>query len=265
MTWFPAVPLAAGSGVTPDAGLAAFLLVGLLGGAHCLGMCGPLVTMYGERVASDDRGPTTYELRQHALFNAGRTASYATIGAVMGAAGGVLVDVGDLVAVGDAVRGVVGVGAGVVILAAGVRYATGNTSHGWGGAVPVVGGVFGAVTTRLHDRVDDWAAGPGITALGAIHGLLPCPLLYPAFLYAFATGSALDGGLALAALGLGTFPALFAYGTVLGSVDAGLRRRLHRGLGVAFLVAGTIPLANGLRAFGYDVPHVPLPMPPIPV
>ncbi|NIB98026.1 sulfite exporter TauE/SafE family protein [Halobacterium sp. R2-5] len=263
MTGTPTAAAAAG-GVTPDAGLVAFFVVGLFGGAHCLGMCGPLVTMYGDRVGGDARGPTTHELRQHALFNAGRTASYATVGAAIGAAGSLLVDAGGLLAAGGVVRGVVGVGAGVVILAAGARYATGGGVRASGASIPLVGRAFAAVTDRLHARVDDWATGPGIAALGAIHGLLPCPLLYPAFLYAFATGSPVRGGLALAALGLGTFPSLLAYGTALGAVDAGLRRRLHRGLGVAFLVAGTVPLAQGLRALGYDVPHVPLPMPPLP-
>jgi sulfite exporter TauE/SafE len=256
------VPAAATASAVPDAGLVAFFVVGLFGGAHCLGMCGPLVTMYGDRFASDDRGPTTRELRQHALFNTGRTVSYAVVGAAMGAAGSVLVDASGLFAAAETVRGVVGVAAGVVIFTAGVGYATGRTST-WG-AVPVPGGAFAAVTARLRDRVDDWADGPAIAALGAMHGLLPCPLLYPAFLYAFATGSPVDGGVALAALGAGTFPGLFAYGTALGSVDADLRRKLHRGLGVAFLAAATVPLANGLHALGYDAPHVPLPMPPLP-
>jgi len=31
--------------------LGVFLLVGLLGGAHCLGMCGPLVSTYADRDA----------------------------------------------------------------------------------------------------------------------------------------------------------------------------------------------------------------------
>jgi len=264
MTWATPAPLAAASTVAPDAGVAALFVVGLFGGAHCLGMCGPLVTMYGEHVASGARGPSTRALRQHALFNVGRTASYAAVGAVAGAVGGAVVDAGGLLAAGDAVRGVVGVAAGLVILAAGVGYVSGGSGPHAARSLPLVGRAFAAVTGHLRDRVGDWATGPRIAALGAIHGVLPCPLLYPAYLYALAAGSPARGALALAALGLGTFPTLFAYGTVLDSVDAGLRRRLHRALGVAFLVAGTVPLANGLRALGYRVPSLPLPMPPLP-
>ncbi|MFB6072127.1 MAG: sulfite exporter TauE/SafE family protein [Halobacterium sp.] len=259
-----AAGVAAAAAGLPDAGVAAFFVVGLLGGAHCLGMCGPLVTAYGDRIDSDGRGPTTRAVRQHALFNLGRTASYAAIGAALGALGGVLVDAGSLVAAGDVVRGVAGVVAGVAVIAAGVGYVAGGGSVLAGASVPVLGTAFAAVSGRLSARVDEWATGPGIVGLGAIHGLLPCPLLYPAFLYALATGSPATGGLTLAALGLGTFPTLFAYGTVLDAVGASFRRRLHRALGVAFLVAGTIPLAKGLTALGYPVPHVPLPMPPMP-
>ena len=30
--------------------VALFVLIGLLGGAHCIGMCGPLVTLYASRM-----------------------------------------------------------------------------------------------------------------------------------------------------------------------------------------------------------------------
>ncbi|WP_435185300.1 sulfite exporter TauE/SafE family protein [Halobellus sp. EA9] len=248
----------------PDVGVAALFVVGLFGGAHCLGMCGPLVTMYGERFESDGRGPTARALRQHALFNAGRTLSYAAIGALLGALGGAVVDAGALVSAGTLVRGAAGIVVGAVVIAVGVSYVTGGGIDLASGSVPVVGDVFAAVSARLTARVDTWATGPKIAGLGAMHGLLPCPILYPAFLYALSTGSAVSGGLALGALGLGTFPSLFVYGTVLDSVGAPLRRRLHRGIGVAFVIAGTIPLAKGLTALGWAVPHIPLPMPPMP-
>lgn len=264
-------------------GLVAFFLVGLLGGAHCLGMCGPLVTMYADRMAgggtarrgagrptTDGRGGVArpagwYEIRQHALFNAGRTVSYAAVGALAGAVGGLVYDVAALATVGVAVRVAVGAAVGVVVVAVGVRYLLGGTAGLPGVAsLPLVGGLFGRVTGRLAARADRLANGPGIVGLGALHGLLPCPLLYPAFLYAFGRGSAVVGGLSLFALGLGTFPTLFAYGVAVGSLGAGARRRLHRALGAAFVLLGLIPLVNALRLLGVPLPHPPLPMPAVP-
>jgi len=74
-------------------GLVVFGLIGLFGGAHCLGMCGPLVTTYADRLRQTDDSQRRTEtvtlraVRQHALFNVGRTASYAILGGLFGLAG----------------------------------------------------------------------------------------------------------------------------------------------------------------------------------
>ena len=238
-----------------------FAVVGAIGSAHCLGMCGPLVTTYADRMDGDDRGVTWMELRQHGLFNLGRTASYATIGVLLGFLGGAVYDVSAFAGVGDLVRATVGVVVGFAILVVGANYLLHGRATGALHRLPGVGGAFARVNRLLTARVDRLAAGPGILALGAVHGILPCPLLYPAFLYAFASGSATDGGLALLALGLGTFPTLFAYGAALGSIGARARVRLHRVLGAVFILLASVPLAHGLGLLGIAVPHVPLPMP----
>ena len=243
-----------------------FLAIGVLGGAHCIGMCGPLVTMYSERMtpradggtAAARRGReshlTTYEVRQHALFNVGRATSYTLLGAVFGALGGaVFVTTEELTAVADLVRGGVGVVVGAFIIAAGAKYLFGSGTAG----IDIPG--VGRATNWLAVRIQGFVNSPSIAALGALHGLLPCPILYPAYLFAFASGSALSGGIALAALGIGTIPAVFAYGTLIESVDAVHRQRLHRLLGVAFLVLGYVLFAHGLMAVGIHLPSPPLP------
>ncbi|WP_423996586.1 sulfite exporter TauE/SafE family protein [Halorubrum trapanicum] len=252
-----------------------FLAIGLLGGAHCIGMCGPLVTVYASRMDADpgrtDGGAagaagtasgtsgreghlTTYEVRQHALFNLGRAASYATIGTALGALGGaVFVTTATLTGAAETVRGGVGLLVGAAVILVGVRYLLGGAT----GGVHLPG--LERVTGWLTGHVDRLANGPGIVALGAVHGLLPCPILYPAYLYAFASGSAVAGGVALGALGLGTIPAVFAYGTLIESVDPVHRRRIHRLLGVAFVALGYVLFAHGLMSVGIHVPHPRLP------
>lgn len=252
-----------------EVGLAVFFLIGLLGGAHCIGMCGPLVTLYADRMP-DRRGVTWRDVRQHGLFNLGRTLGYAAVGALMGALGAVLFDAAAVLRVADAVRAVSGVLVGVVIVVAGAGYLLGGRA-GTTRSLPVVGGLLarspplpGNLFARVHgllvDRVETWARGPRIVALGTIHAALPCPLLYPAYLYALAVGSPLVGAASLAALGLGTFPTLFAYGALFGSLSADWRGRLHRGLGAAFVALGTIPLFHGLALLGLPVPHFDVPI-----
>ncbi len=241
-----------------DVGLVVFALVGLLGGAHCLGMCGPLVTIYAERVG--DEGPTAWpEIRQHLLFNLGRTVSYALLGGVMGLLGALLYDAAAVAAVATDVRGVAGVLVGGFVVFTGLNYVVTGTTAGLVSGIGA-GSVFGRINARLLDHVDRWVRGPRIFGLGAVHGFLPCPLLYPAFLYAFALGSPIYGAVSLAVLGLGTIPAVFAYGLAFGSIAPRFQGPLHRALGVVFLALGYIPLAHGLMLFGIDLPHPTLPI-----
>ncbi|APW98299.1 hypothetical protein CHINAEXTREME_11070 [Halobiforma lacisalsi AJ5] len=255
--------------------VALFFVIGLLAGAHCIGMCGPLVTVYASHMdggsaradgagrgtgagAASNRGRaghlTTYEVRQHALFNLGRTASYTLLGALFGTLGSlVYLTTAELTSIVDLARGAIGLVVGAFVIATGVYYLLGRTT----GGIQVPG--LERVTGWLTARVERLANGPGIVGLGAMHGLLPCPVLYPAFLYAFATGSTVGGALALAALGLGTVPAVFAYGTVIDAVDVAHRRRVHRLLGVAFVALGYVLFAHGLMALGIHVPHPQLP------
>lgn len=253
------------------ADLFVFLLVGLLAGAHCLGMCGPLISTYADRMGggsrrarSDGAGHgrpgalSVFEVRQHGLFNLGRTASYAAIGGLFGLVGGLAFASADAVGTaGDAVRGTVGILVGVAIIASGIAYLRGGTGvpHG----LPVVGPLFRRLSGLLTSRLDRLVDSPAIAGLGAIHGLLPCPIIYPAYLYAFALGDPLRGALSLAVLGLGTIPTLFLYGTLLSSIGSQRRVRLHRLLGAAFLVLGYIPLQHGLMLYGVHLPHPPIP------
>ncbi|WIV67253.1 sulfite exporter TauE/SafE family protein [Natrialbaceae archaeon AArc-T1-2] len=243
-------------------GLAVFFLVGLLGGAHCLGMCGPLVTTYADRLREDSRRETVTvrAVRQHALFNLGRTASYALVGGLFGFAGSVVFVTGTgLVAVMAEIHAALGLFVGAIIVAMGVHYLAGRGVLGGSVGIPVVGSAVGRLQSWLLARVDGWVGGPRIAGLGAAHGLLPCPLLYPAFLYAFVQGSAVGGALSLAALGVGTIPSLFLYGTLFQSVSVETRLRLHRVLGVAFIALGYIPLQHGLAVMGITLPHPPIP------
>ncbi|MFO7925866.1 sulfite exporter TauE/SafE family protein [Natronomonas sp.] len=248
---------------TGNVDLLVFLIVGLLAGAHCLGMCGPLVTTYADRF-NPQRGSrrsnalTLYEVRQHSLFNLGRAGSYALLGGFFGLLGGLAFTSVDVVAaVGNSVRAAVGILIGIAIIASGAYYLRGQAGipHG----VPIIGPVFTRVTGLLTGRIDRLANSPGIVGLGAIHGLLPCPIIYPAYLYAFALGDPIRAALSLGILGLGTIPTLFLYGTALGSLGTTNRVRLHRVLGAAFIVLGYIPLQHGLMLYGIHLPHPPIP------
>jgi len=98
-----------------------------------------------------------------------------------------------------------------------------------------------------------------IVGLVAIHAFLPYPMLYPAYLFAFASGPAATGGIALGALGIGTIPVVFLYGTIIQSIDVARRLRVYRLLGVVFVVLGYALFAHGLMALCVHLPHPILP------
>jgi sulfite exporter TauE/SafE len=52
---------------------------------------------------------------------------------------------------------------------------------------------------------------------------------------------------------------VFAYGTLIESVDVAHRRRLHRLLGAVFVVLGYVLLAHGLMSLGVKIPHAMYP------
>ena len=66
----------------PDTTLLAVGLAGLLGGGHCIGMCGGIVGALSAGHGS--------RLRLHLAYNAGRIGSYTLAGAIAGALGGMV-------------------------------------------------------------------------------------------------------------------------------------------------------------------------------
>ncbi|MFB6251931.1 MAG: sulfite exporter TauE/SafE family protein [Halobellus sp.] len=256
---------AAGLGELPASNVEAgvFLVVGALGGAHCLGMCGPLVSVYADRLQATKEAESRLsvrQVRQHALFNLGRAGGYAVVGAVLALVGALTVGAADaVVAVGNSVRAATGIVVGVLIMATGASYLSGGSR----GVVRLPGrfsAVFGRVSAALTSRVDALVGDVRIAGLGVGHAFLPCPITFPAYLYAFAIGDPFRAAFLLSLLGLGTFPTLFVYGTALGSLSVGRRRTLHRVLGVAFLALGYLPLAHGLLLVGIHIPHPMLPI-----
>jgi sulfite exporter TauE/SafE len=220
----------------------ALFLSGLLGSlGHCLGMCGPLVTMFGIQLKA--RRPAGWPY--HLLYHASRLGVYVLFGAMAGGLGSVL-------GLGDSLGKVAGtvsllLGLGVVLLGMGYL--------GW---LPL-GRIEGA--GAWLSRAMSWALQQGssarVLALGALNGLLPCGLVYSALLVAASTGGPLTGAAGMVVFGLGTLPALMAVGVGAGALSARVRQVFVRVAGVLILVVGLQLALRGLAAWGV-VPHLHL-------
>lgn len=218
--------------------LVAAFVFGLLGSTHCVGMCGPLVSLYAGQFTP---GEAPSARRQHFLFNLGRTLAYTNLGVLFGAAGFAL-------RVRPWTAALVGVAAGLFVLAIGTRFL------GAGGGVAVwVDRLLARPTSALVGvwrRYIALARSPGIVLLGAVHGLLPCPLLYVMFTSAVALGDPIRGGVLLLAFGAGTVPVMWGMGALGQRLGPELRLRWHRVFGWAMAAWGLVLVIRGLQGLG---------------
>lgn len=196
--------------------LAAFI-VGLLGGVHCVGMCGGIVGALGLGLPRQVRGHTRTLLPYLLAYNVGRIASYTVAGSLLGGIGWLAAHT---LAVHQA-QLVLQVIAGLFMLALGL-YLAGL----WRGVVQLerVGAHLWRHLEPLGRRFlpvqRPWQA----FVLGLIWGWLPCGLVYSVLIWTLSAGGALKGGLLMLSFGLGTLPNLLAMGVFAATLSALVRR-----------------------------------------
>lgn len=184
--------------------LLAALVVGLLGGVHCVGMCGGIVGALSLGLPAQRQG-WRGSLPLQLAYNLGRLASYAVAGALVG---GVTAVAGHLLDIRVWQQVLLGLAGGFLIL-------LGLYLAGWWGVLRRVEAVGGRLWRRIEPAGRRllpvrhvWQA----LLLGALWGWLPCGLVYSVLIWAMAAGSAGQGALLMLAFGLGTLPNLLAMG-----------------------------------------------------
>lgn len=171
------------------------LLVGLLGGVHCVGMCGGIVAALSFRA---DGGKPPFRL--HVGYNVGRVLSYTLFGALAGALGGTL----NLLEVRP-------LQLGLYLLAQAVLVLLGLYLAGWNRWVLVferAGGRLWSHMQPLFRKLLPVKSLPGAMLAGMVWGWLPCGLVYSVLVAALAAGSMTSGAALMLAFGLGTLPNL---------------------------------------------------------
>lgn len=215
------------------AALTAVFLVGLLGGTHCLGMCGGIVSALTVRMPRDR---PRWSL--HLAYHAGRITTYAAAGALAGGLGAATLLLGEALPV----QIVLYIVAQLMLVALGLyllgvsRYLAGFERAGhalWQRIQPAASALFPIRTA------------PRGYAVGLLWGLLPCGLVYSVLVTALVAGSALGGALIMLAFGAGTLPSLLAAGAVLPALQ-----RVRRGQAVR-RAAGGIIITFGLFGLAY--------------
>ena len=217
----------------PDSGYLALFLVGLLGGTHCVGMCGGIVS------ALSMGAPARWSM--HLAYNAGRILSYTVAGAIAGTLGAA-----SLTLDGPApIRIVLYLLANLMLVALGL-YLLGVTrvlafSERAGQRL---WRYIQALTRRFLPANTVFKAFP----LGILWGWLPCGLVYSALATALSAGSPGPGALLMLAFGLGTLPNLLLAGILLARFNEFVRRPLVRNIsGLLVLGFGIYGLIGLMR------------------
>ncbi len=175
------------------------LLAGLLGGVHCVGMCGGIVAAFSFR--ADGTQPP---FRLHLAYNLGRISSYAMFGALAGTLGASLKLATFLPA-----QTLLYVLAQVVMILLGLYLAGFNR---WVLVFERAGGALWRVVQPLFRRLLPVRSLPQALLAGMAWGWLPCGLVYSVLVSALAAGSAPSGAALMLAFGLGTLPNLLGMG-----------------------------------------------------
>jgi sulfite exporter TauE/SafE len=209
----------------PVSGYLALFLIGLLGGTHCIGMCGGIVS------ALSMGGPPRFSL--HLAYNSGRIVSYAAAGALAGALGGLsLTLAGQL-----PVRVALYVLANLMLVALGF-YLIGITQSL--AFTERLGRKLWVHVQPLSKRYLPARTVAQAFPLGLLWGWLPCGLVYSALATALTSGSALGGAGLMLAFGAGTLPNLLLAGLLA------VRLRSYASKPWVRLVAGLLVLGFGV-------------------
>lgn len=223
--------------------LCSALLLGLLGGGHCLGMCGGLMGALSFAIPAEQRGRRG---RLLLAYNLGRVLSYGTAGLLLGSLGW---------AVGSGPASLLLRGfAAVLLIAMGLYLA------GWWNGLTRIEALGRGLWRRLQPlsrRLLPVSSLPRALLLGAVWGWLPCGLVYSSLAWAASQGDALRSGVLMLAFGIGTWPVLLASGLAAERANALLRRRgLRIAGGVLVILFGLWTLLGPLRhqAMPMDAP-----------
>ena len=216
--------------------LAAAFVTGLLGSAHCFGMCAGLSGLFAVNASV---ASLKSQIPLAVAYNTGRILSYAFLGLVVASLGQTVVK-----AIPD-MAAPVRFASGLLIVIVGLQVA-----FNWRFLAPLEN-----AGARIWQRIAPAAKGllpvtsmPKALGLGLLWGWLPCGLVYSVLLLAATTANAVNGGLVMLAFGLGTSPAMIMTGLSASRLSLFMSRK-RLGAGLLIVLIGLLTLAMPVMKF----------------
>ena len=194
------------------------LILGLLGSAHCVGMCGGITSALSLSLGNKPRSKT---IRLMLTYHIGRVSSYSLAGFLLAGIGWYL---GGISA---EVKMVLRYFAAAMLIAMGL-YLT-----GWWRGLTRLERAGNALWRHIQPRASALLPIRSVGnafLIGTLWGWLPCGLVYSTLIWSATQGSPLQGATLMAAFGLGTIPSVFLFGAFsrqfVDIIQAGITRNL---------------------------------------
>jgi uncharacterized protein len=182
--------------------LSAFL-VGLLGGGHCVGMCGGIVSAVSMHLPNQTKNQP--KILFLIAYNTGRILSYTLAGVLAGLLGASSFFLNHVLPIQHLLYFM----SSLMLILLGLYLA------GFWYGLTYIENAGRSLWEKLQPYSKRFIPVQNLTqafALGGLWGWLPCGLVYSVLIAAIATGNVINGGLLMLAFGLGTLPTLLAMG-----------------------------------------------------
>lgn len=208
-------------------------LVGLLGGGHCVGMCGGIVGAVSMHLPRQQT-KLTFLL----AYNAGRILSYTLAGVIAGLVGASGFFLKHVLPIQHLLYAI----SSLMLIVLGLYLA--GFWHGITAIEKLGSGVWKRLQPYTKRYVPVKNLGQAFT-LGGLWGWLPCGMVYSVLIAAIATGNAWNGGLLMLAFGLGTLPTLLAMGMTAVKLKSSLQNVwVRRASGLLVLIFGLLGMSR---------------------
>lgn len=203
------------------------IIVGFLGGAHCFGMCGPIVSTISITI------PKEQTIKFNIAYNLGRIFSYITAGVIAGSLSMLLIKTGDgknilitlrvlsflmMIAIGLYISGLLNL----------LKFIEKLGNKIWKHIEPTATKFFPFTTIKQA------------FIAGVLWGFIPCGLVYGVLALVLTSGSPSYGAIYMLGFGIGTLPALVSMGIFSQKIKPWLQNKTIKL--VAGLLLATIAL-----------------------
>ena len=203
--------------------------VGLMGGVHCVGMCGGIVGALSFASQNDKNNEVSPLLMLIISYNFGRLFSYTLAGGLMGAVGWLVTIWTDI----QFIQILLQLIAALFMLMMGLYI-----SGWWMGLLRLekVGAIVWQKIQPLAQNLLPVKTPFHAVMLGVLWGWLPCGLVYSALAWSVSAGSFQEGALLMLSFGLGTLPNLVAMGLFASQLKRFVQKKLVRNLAGGLVV-----------------------------